>query len=197
MMIRRSSEGNGTAAAPCSATKSVSSIICATRPFGTGRSPRVHLEPSLGSTPSKYESRCGVRPARSSRSRSSSGDMDRVLPRQGTARRSAIEPRTDRQIVCGDDRSHASGSDSLIVTPSPLGPLLAGFEIGQRSSACPRIHSPPLAAGGDPRERTSPFTPPPWDGSVQRGDIYLDANRFGRRVASPETGTPSVKWRGP
>jgi hypothetical protein len=56
----RTSEGNGTAAAPCSATKSVSSIICAVRPFGTGRSPRVHLEPSLGSTPSKYESRYGV-----------------------------------------------------------------------------------------------------------------------------------------
>ena len=108
----RTSEGNGTAAAPCSATKSVSSIICATRPFGTGRSPRVHLEPSLGSTPSKYESRYGVRPARSSRSRSSSGDMDRVLPRERAARRSAIEARTDRQIVCGDDRSHASGSDS-------------------------------------------------------------------------------------
>ena len=85
------SEGNGTAAAPCSATKSVSSIICVTRPFGTGRSPRVHLEPSLGSTPSRYESRYGVRPARSSRSRSSSGDMDRVLPREGAARRSAIE----------------------------------------------------------------------------------------------------------
>src|SRR3984957_20851916 len=59
----RTSEGNGTAPAPCSATKSVSSISCATRPFGTGRSPRVHLEPSLGSTPSKYESRYGVRPS--------------------------------------------------------------------------------------------------------------------------------------
>ena len=135
----RTSEGNGTAAAPCSATKSVSSIICATRPFGTGRSPRVHLEPSLGSTPSNYESRYGVRPARSSRSRSSSGDMHRVLPREGAARRSAIEARTDRQIVCGDDRSRASGSDSLIVTPSPLRRLLASFERGQRHRR-PRIH---------------------------------------------------------
>jgi hypothetical protein len=127
----RTSEGNGTAAAPRSATKSVSSIICATRLFGTGRSPRVHLEPSLGSTPSKYESRYGVRPARSSRLRSSSGDMDRILPREGPARRSAIEARTDRQMVCGEV-SHASGSDSLIVTPSPLRRLLARFERGQR-----------------------------------------------------------------
>ena len=130
MVAIRTSEGDGTAAAPCSATKSVNSTICATRPFGTGRSPRVHLEPSLGSTPSKYESRYGVRPARSSRSRSSSGDMDRVLPREGAARRSAVEARTDRQIVCGDDRSHASGPDSLTVTPSPIRRLLAGFESG-------------------------------------------------------------------
>ena len=33
-MAVRTSEGNGTAATPCAATKSVSSIICATRPFG-------------------------------------------------------------------------------------------------------------------------------------------------------------------
>jgi hypothetical protein len=37
--------------------------------------------------PSKYESRYGVRPARPSRLRSSSGDMDRVLPRKGAVRR--------------------------------------------------------------------------------------------------------------
>jgi hypothetical protein len=43
----RTSAGNGTAAAPCSATKSVSSIICAARSFGTGRSPRVEGRPSL------------------------------------------------------------------------------------------------------------------------------------------------------
>ena len=135
----RTSEGNGTAAAPCSATKSVSSIICATRPFGTGRSPRVHLEPSLGSTPSKYESRYGVRPARSSRSRSSSGDMDRVLPREGAARRSAIEARTDRQIVCGDDRSHASGSDSLIVTQARLGGFWRALREGSVIGV-PQIH---------------------------------------------------------
>jgi hypothetical protein len=140
----RTSEGNGTAAAPCSATKSVSSIICATRPFGTGRSPRVHLEPSLGSTPSNYESRYGVRPARSSRSRSSSGDMDRVLPREGAPRRSAIGARTDRQIVCGDDCSRASDSDSLIVTPSPLRRLLASFERGQRHRRPPDPLSPPF-----------------------------------------------------
>lgn len=143
-MAVRTSEGNGTAAAPCSATKSVSSIICATRPFGTGRSPRVHLEPSLGSTPSNYESRYGVRPARSSRSRSSSGDMDRVLPREGAPRRSAIGARTDRQIVCGDDCSRASDSDSLIVTPSPLRRLLASFERGQRHRRPPDPLSPPF-----------------------------------------------------
>jgi hypothetical protein len=159
----RTSEGNGTAATPCSATKSVSSTICATRPFGTGRSPRVHLEPSLGSTPSKYESRYGVRPARSSRSRSSSGDMDEFYHTKGLPGDPRIEARTDRQIACGDDRSHPSGSDSLIVTQSPLRRLLAAFERGQRSGV-PRIRCRcrwPLAGILEPR--LSPLTPPPWE----------------------------------
>ena len=57
--------------------------IRATRRGGTGKAPRVHFDAELGSIPSKYESRYGVRPARSSRSRSSSGDIDLFTMRRG------------------------------------------------------------------------------------------------------------------
>jgi hypothetical protein len=197
----RTSAGNGTAAAPCSATKSVSSIICATRPFGTGRSPRVHLEPSLGSTPTKYESRYGVRPARSSRSRSSSGDMDRVLPRGGAARRSAIEATTNHQIVCGEDRSHASGSASLIVTPGRLRWLLAAWREGG-VTASPRSI---VAAFGRRRGSSSP--PKPVDSAslgtatfnspVKTATFRACANRFGQLEEPHPNKGPLVKWRGP
>ena len=43
----------------------------------------------------------------------------------------------DRHHRQFDDLSWPRGSDSLIVPPSPLRRLLAGFERGQRSSRCP------------------------------------------------------------
>ena len=62
----------------------------------------------------------------------------------------------DRQIVCGDDRSHASSSDSLIATPGPLTRLQAGLRGGSVIGVPRGTLSPLLAAGGDARARQGP-----------------------------------------
>src|ERR1700733_5910370 len=66
--------------------------------------------------------------------------------------------RTDRQIVRGVDRSHASSSDSVLGRQARLGDFSRALTEG--SIQRPPALSRPLAAVGDPRARLSPLTLP-------------------------------------